>query len=350
MIVTLTTTEIPTGAVADLLGKKRTLLLAFFLGSFGHFVMAFAPSLFVLGISIVIMTIGSAFYSGTMEALVFDSMKVEGKEGRYDKVISNMHSVQNISLAVSGLIGGFMYAVSVGLPFFAVGVVNAMGLILVLFLKEPEIDTEKFSLKNYMEQTKYGFYQLFKDDRIRRVSISLLTMAFFSVIAYEMLNDVLFVEYGFNAKQLGLLAAISSLVGAVASQITPILTKRLTRIKVAIFVGFLISVSFVFSPFVGMLIGGVFVIFRYSLQVMYDNLTSIIVNKNTESKYRATTLSTYNMIKSIPYVLTAYFIGSLMDVWSAKYFAFILGVLLLCLIVVQPLIFRYKSGPDERNR
>jgi MFS family permease len=42
LIVTTTLTEIPTGAVADLLGKKKTLVIAFLLEAVGAYMMAFA--------------------------------------------------------------------------------------------------------------------------------------------------------------------------------------------------------------------------------------------------------------------------------------------------------------------
>lgn len=77
LIVTTTLTEIPTGAVADLLGKKKTLVIAFLLEAAGAYMMAFAPNYNIVLWSVFVMCVGGAFYSGTLDALVFDSLKQE---------------------------------------------------------------------------------------------------------------------------------------------------------------------------------------------------------------------------------------------------------------------------------
>ena len=65
---------------------------------------------------------------------------------------------------------------------------------------------------------------------------------------------------------------------------------------------------------------------------IFENLVSITINFNTKSEYRTTTLSTFNMIKNLPYVLTAYFIGRISDTISAKNTAVLLGISLFVLI------------------
>ena len=95
------------------------------------------------------------------------------------------------------------------------------------------------------------------------------------------------------------------------------------------------AVTFIISPIVGLITGGTTLALRSSLQGILGNLTSITINNNTESKFRATTLSTFNMIKNIPYLLTAYFIGSLSDKFSAKTIALYLGVISIIFILIQ---------------
>lgn len=61
LIVTITLAEIPTGAVADLFGKKRTLILAFFLEAIGALMMAAAPNFQVLALSVFVLCVGVLF-------------------------------------------------------------------------------------------------------------------------------------------------------------------------------------------------------------------------------------------------------------------------------------------------
>jgi len=90
LIVTATLTEIPTGAIADVFGKKKTLIVAFLLEMIGAFIMAYAMNFNQLVLSVFIMCVGGSFYSGTLDALVYDSLKQDFKENKFDKVISNI--------------------------------------------------------------------------------------------------------------------------------------------------------------------------------------------------------------------------------------------------------------------
>ena len=72
--------EIPTGAIADIFGKKYTLTFAFLLQAIGQTIMGIALNYSYLIISVVIMTLGSALFSGSYEALVYDSLKQDHKE------------------------------------------------------------------------------------------------------------------------------------------------------------------------------------------------------------------------------------------------------------------------------
>jgi MFS family permease len=332
MIITSVLAEIPTGAVADLIGKKLTLSISFMLGSVGSFIMGLAPNLTVLAISIFVMTIGGALYSGTFEALVYDSLKDFKKQKTYDKVIENVSSVSHIAFALSGIVGGGMYAVNPGLPFVAVGVAYFIGFIVTLFLREPKIDTEKFSLKSYIYQTKQGFGQLFKNKRVGRSTWVLLIIGFFVVISYQSLNDIQAVEYGFNSYQLGFLAALLYIVAAFASQLSSRIGGAGKRMKGVYVTTIVFSLTFLISPILGLFSGGIMLIIRYASQVIYENIGSAVINENTESRYRATTLSTFNMIRNIPYVILAYGVGVAMDFMTAKMFAMFMGIVLIFIL------------------
>jgi len=341
LIITMTTMEIPTGAIADLLGKKKTLSIAFLLQSAGILSMALAPNFAVLAFSVFVASLGGTLYSGTMEALVFDTLKEEGKESFYDQVLANMKTYQLIMMAGCGAFGGFMYGYNPRLPFFACATAYFLALLLTFFLKEPAIDTIKFSLRNFITQNKQGLVQLFRSVDIKRQTLMLLSIGGFVVIADEMLNDILAVEFGFNEKQLGIFVAIVFLISAGVSQIAPKIGRYFKEIDAILLMGGLIAISFTVSPVAGIFLGGLSLVFRASFKTVYENLTSVIINNNTPSKYRATTISTFNMIKNLPYVISAYFLGTLMDLFSAKRFAFVLGIVLFFLVLVQ--FFKFKA-------
>lgn len=327
--------EIPTGAIADLLGKKKTLLIALFLLTAGLFAIGLTPNFLVLTIGVLIAGIGMSFYSGTIEALIYDSLKELKKEGKYHRVIANIGSLQLIAPAITGLMGGFIYLYSPRLPFILHGISYFFGFLLCFFFVEPHFDTEKFSLKSFFIQTMQGFGELTKTIDISNQTILLISIGAIVVIADEMLNGFLAVEFGFNEQLAGVFWSTVYVISSIISQLTPGFVKYFDENKSILISGIMIGITFVISPYLGLFLGGISLLVRSSFQVTFFNLASILINKNTESKYRATTLSTFNMLKNIPYVLFAFLIGSMADKYSAKVIAFWLGIVLFSLLFFQ---------------
>lgn len=348
LIVTLTLAEIPTGAVADLLGKKRTLIIAFLFEAAGSFMMTFAGNLQELIISVFIMCVGGAFYSGTIDALMYDSLKQDGLEDNYDQKRSNLNTIQLLAPALCGIAGGFLYVINPRFPFLANTIGYLIGLIICFFLVEPQIDTEKFSFANFLNQTKHGFRQLVKSRAVFRESLTLLGIGFIVVICSELLDSFLSVEFGFDPTQLGILWAGIFLVSAFASQLTPRITKSFGQNQSVILVSIVVALTLLVSPLMGLIAGGAVLTLRVAFEGIFDNVASLVINRNTESKFRATTISTFNMIKNLPYIAFAYVIGSLSDQISAKNTAMYLGIILLLFILPQILLPLRRHLPSTR--
>lgn len=339
MISALVISEVPSGVLADLIGRKKVLILSFMVLSVGLYLASFASSFIWIVVGITLAGIGHSCYSGTNEALVFDSLKEKNQSDRYGGVISRMNAVAWAAPAICGLIGGFLYLINPRLPFLLNAICYTVAIIFCLFLKEPKIDSVKFSFKNFFIQTKVGAKELFRDNYMLKQTLLLLSIGLVIVICDEMLNGFLAVEFNFRAEQLGALWAVIYLMSAVVSERTTYLFKILAS-KLLIFVtGFIIAITLLISPFVGIFFGGFSLLVRSCLQAVYNNIASEMINKRVESNKRATTLSTFNLMKNIPYVLGAYYLGYLADIYSAVWLATVLGGVLLVLIFIQNLSF-----------
>ncbi|MBI2310373.1 MFS transporter [Candidatus Collierbacteria bacterium] len=344
LVVTHVATEIPTGAIADLLGKKNTLIASFIFQSVGNILMGLSPNFSFLIFSVIIGGIGGSLYSGTLEALVYDSLKQDGKEPTYPKVIANLNSVQLIAPAVCGIIGGLIYRVSPGLPFIILGILDLIALFTCFLLTEPKVDTIKFSLRNFISQTKYGIGELTKNVKVRYQTLLLLSLGVVIVIVDQMLDGFLSVEYGYGPALIGILWSIIYLASSLSSQFTPYILRIFGKTKLFLLIGILIAITLLISPILGLIVGGLSLIFRSSLAAVFENLASITINEHTESKYRATTISTFNMFKNIPYVALAFILGSLSDRYSAKNTAFFMGIVLIAILIAHLLFSKKKNN------
>src|SRR5579859_4554662 len=129
MIVARIISEVPTGAFADLFGKKTTLIIAFFLEALGTSIMAFAPHFIWLLVAVGIAGIGSSFYSGSLDALLYESLKEKGDQQRYDKIISRIGTISLAATAICSIVGGFFYTIQPDVPFIANAICYSMGIL-----------------------------------------------------------------------------------------------------------------------------------------------------------------------------------------------------------------------------
>lgn len=346
MITTSTLGEIPTGAIADILGKKKAVSMAFLLGGLGNILMAFAPNYWVLIASIITMTIGGAFYSGSLEALVYDGLKEENKADLYEMVIGRMTTMQNLGMAFAGIVGGLLYKWHVSLPFIAVALAYTIGFILSLKLTEPNIDTQKYSWTKFVRQNAEGFRHIFASKRLTFMALALLIPGSFMIATENVLNDATAVELGFNSIQLGIFATILYLFGVLVSEKTSWLMGKLSSTWLYVGAIAIYSATLLLMPKATFLAGAVLLLTRYGIQTIFGNYESIRINAVTDSKYRATTLSTFSLLRNIPYVLSATFIGILMNHYTAKLFSLYFGLIFLMVIGIFALT-RYFMKQSE---
>ena len=215
-------------------------------------------------------------------------------------------------------------------------------------LKEPIVDSVKFSLKNYLRQTVMGFSQLFGRSNLRLDIFRILSIGIFIVICWEVLNDALAIGFGFSPEQLGIFAAILYLSTAILSRLSDKFVKLFGGIKANLFIGVIIAVSLIVSPVVGIFFGGLTIFIRVIVSKIFSNITSEVINVNTKSKYRATTISTFNMLQNLPYVVMAFAIGSTIDRLSSQRFALWLGTVMAVVVGVQFVLLAQAKNKNFR--
>jgi MFS family permease len=115
--------EIPTGVVADTLGRRMSFLvsIAVLLGSTLLYVVAGVAEAGLgtfIGVSVLI-GLGYTFYSGATEAWLVDALRGSGYDGELDRVFSRGQAVTAAAMLVGTLSGGFLGMIDLSVPFLA---------------------------------------------------------------------------------------------------------------------------------------------------------------------------------------------------------------------------------------
>jgi MFS family permease len=110
--------EIPSGYAADILGRKKTLIIGSILGTLGFAIYSGFSGFYAFLIAELVLGIGQSFISGADSALLYDSLKADGNESQYLKLEGRNFSVGNFSEAIAGFAGGALAEISLRTPFF----------------------------------------------------------------------------------------------------------------------------------------------------------------------------------------------------------------------------------------
>jgi len=115
----------------------------------------------------------------------------------------------------------------------------------------------------------------------------------------------------------------------------PRLKLKLNERSVLIISMVIMAFVLILSPIIGMLVSGVFLMLRVIMEVLYDNASSVAINRNTESNVRATTLSSLSLLRSLPYAIGGAFIGTAIQfVGGARNFSMWFGLALMVVTVI----------------
>jgi len=130
--------EYPSGYLSDRLGYRFSLNLASALGIVGWGVYTLADSFSGVLLAEILLGISFAFISGSDSALLFETLRADGREVDYRKHDGAMTACAQTGEAVGAIFAGLLYATTPLLPFFLQVAVWLMALLVTVRMKEPE--------------------------------------------------------------------------------------------------------------------------------------------------------------------------------------------------------------------
>lgn len=125
--------EIPTGVVADTIGRRVSFLLS--LGVLAATTLAYVGlaqiegGLLLFSLVSVLMGLGFTFYSGAMEAWLVDGVRHLGFDGELDPIFARGSMISGAAMLVGTVGGGVLGTIDLALPF-----VLRSGLLILLFV------------------------------------------------------------------------------------------------------------------------------------------------------------------------------------------------------------------------
>ncbi|MBP7928295.1 MFS transporter, partial [Patescibacteria group bacterium] len=328
--------ELPTGAFADMFGRKNCVGLGYTACALGYLVFAFSTNFQMFLIYAIIVGIGESLISGAKEALVYDTLKELKQESIYTKINSKMGLIFQVVFAVATIIGGFMAGIYFRLPMLAFAFFLLVSGIVCFAMVEPHIDSEKFSLKAYIQKTKDGVRQLVKNEHIKKVSLFYILVGSISWACMLVFNNTLLTDLKYTAVELGITLAAIRLINSLALFRFLNVGKYFNRKRAYIFFPILMIISLLPGVFLTKWIAIPFI----AGSMMASTARWVILGKYTNDEFdsgsRATAISALSMAIGILYIIFVFASGPVIEYFGDTRAMFtILGF--ISLIFVLPL-------------
>lgn len=153
--------DVPSGWIADVWGRRVTLLCASITAFIGYAWILHADTLWQTIVGQGIIGVAVSFNSGTISAMLYDSLLSEGREHEYRKREGFRHGLGLYGVAFGSLCGGIAYQYDHFLPFYLELICFIGAFITAWLTQEPARHIrplEKHPLRDMVDTMKYALH------------------------------------------------------------------------------------------------------------------------------------------------------------------------------------------------
>lgn len=130
--------EIPSGAMADVLGRKKLLVAAGVMSLLEFGMLLSARHFWQFAVSVMLAGVGTACASGSLHALLYDTLVSCGRRDAFLKIIGRVRALDYAASIAAALSGGVLAAVCGYALNYRISLLSAaVALVMTFFLKEP---------------------------------------------------------------------------------------------------------------------------------------------------------------------------------------------------------------------
>lgn len=346
--------EIPTGAIADFFGRRRSVIIGLWLFAFSFLLYFFAESFWQFLAAEIIGALAATCISGAAEALVFDSVKSEDRPG-YSQELFAKAEVRTIGTIIGVLIGSYAAGFNLAWPWLLSAITfSLLALTAPLLLPPEEKRTETIlqgfklksglhSLKNVaVESVIYGW----KNSRLMNM-ICFVAILSFAIMPINMYWPLLLKNnFALPTRFMGLVFTGIALSVYGGAQLAKFWSNKIKCKKNAIFFSQIITFVGLISCLLFVQLSSFLIFFllhevgRGVLKPLYRDY----VHTNIDSRYRATIVSFESMI-----ITGASALGLVISGLLANNYGILFTWAFSALVILFSIVFFYKGNNKASN-
>ena len=339
-------TEVPSGYLADLLGRKPTLVVGSVIAGIGHTVLVFADGFVGLALFEIALGVSYSLVSGSDIAMLYDSEAALGRpEAEQRRVVGRLYSIRTLSEAAAALICSLLMIGSMDLVVYAQAAVGWIPLLLAVRLVEPPV--ARLEQSGHLRNMGRICRHVLTDSAVLRLTF--LALCFWSLTTFYAvwLIQELWQKQGIGLGLFGYLWAGLTVVAAVAGRWAHVAEARLGTSAVLVLMGLMPAVGYVgfdvFGPVGAFLASAVFFLARgIGVVILQDAL-----NRRVPSTFRATANSLASFGFRGAFVVTGPVVGHVLELWGMSTTLWLLAgaTVVIFIGLILPLVAAARAQP-----
>lgn len=329
--------QIPSGIFADRHGYKKSLIIGslFFLG--GTALFAFAQNFYWFLAGYALMGFGSAMKQGADHALLYESLKADGKQSSFKKIVGQLDLYISVFLVTAAIIGSYMYSISERLPFYAEIAIVIISIFVLISVKEPEKESRYSPV---WTQIKNSMKQAFQTPNFSKIFIFSALIGSISITAFQYLWP-LYKSLGIDEVYFGLIAAACMMLRGIGAWSAEKVGKMFSIDK------YMVLHASIFGLFLTLLqkTSTLFLVFPiiavfWFLRGLYAPTVSTYINSKVDSSNRATMLSVNSQLLTVISSISLLFAGTIADKYDLQTTFFAISVTSIFFLILYVLTLR----------
>lgn len=315
--------EIPSGYLADVWGRKKTIILGSFLGTAGFAIYSFTSGFYGFLVAEIVLGTAQSFISGSDSALLYDSLKLAGKENQYVKYEGRVLAVGNFAETLAAIAGGFLAEISLRTPFVVQTAIAFIAVPASFMLVDTEniIGTTKNGLKQILAIVKYSLFES------KYLSVNIIFSAVIGCATLTMawfLQSYLNTVHGFTEYQIGIAWSVVNVTVGIATIFAHRAERIIGQRTILLLLLIIISGSYALLGVTEIWVVFLVIWIFYFARGIATPVLKDYINKECKPEVRATVLSVRNFVIRILFSVFGPFMGWYADLYSLK-MAFLLS-------------------------
>ncbi len=322
--------EIPSGYMADIIGRKKSLIAGSILGTLGFIIYAVSSDFTGFFLAEMTLGLGGSFISGSDSALLYDSLAGMRKQHRYLQLEGRITSLGNFAETLAAVCGGMLAAaLSYRFVYISQATIAAIAIPASLLLVEPH--REKSILRPGFAHILAVCHESLLVNKKLSSTLILSSIIGTSTLCMAWTAQVYFVSKGLTEEAITPLWVSLNLTVAVVAAFASHLVAKMGRKRAIVSIVLIIPTSYILLGSLSLVPAIIVLLIFYAVRGYATPLLKDLANIYCASEIRATVLSIRNMIIRISFAILGPFIGSISGAYSLPTALKLSGSLLIIL-------------------